>query len=374
MRYLGLAAAILWFAGGTASAAPANLAQPTAGTTYFNRPGATLAEHDRVLKGCLLTAQESVHGPPIVIGGLVGAIMLGGQAAFLQRTRIEHCMVVRGWRVVRLASGDPVLEAFKADPRATLSGLVGATPPPGVVARVWNNEAVFTDTIRDQMPGYTVGRSLSLEALKLDTTFTAEMAKVRHPENGPFTKEILRKPAPLSALQAAGADSAIILVASKGRSPVKWTGLSLRREGPDPYIKAATLDGRPEMFGVWPARARKDETEEQVVAYVVPPGRWHIFTYGGLHTFCLGSPFFDVAAGDVIYAGLFDFSSDKLIPKMSLEPASAYLAPAPQVLAKLQPANWTNGLTRGCGEGGFAGYALEFPDAPYREGYRPAGS
>jgi hypothetical protein len=282
-------------------------------------------------------------------------------------------MVVRGWRVVRVGKEQEDITRLKGQAlRDRMTSMVGATEPPGEVVRQWNNEAAQTSVPRDKMPGYFTGRSLSLEALTLRDTFEEELKAVENPDIGPLNKEIVRKSTPVDQLDSAPADSAIVILKTLGPAPFRYMGVSIRREGPAPYRKAS-IDGRPELFYAGPqVRGRKGN--EQTLAFVVPPGRWHIFSHGGLIIYCLGAPFFDLKAGDVIYAGFFDLTSASLIPNISLEPAREFLAPAPGALSHLQSANWTNGPTRACGEGGLTGYALEYPDMPYAAGYRKAGS
>lgn len=102
------------------------------------------------------------------------------------------------------------------------------------------------------------------------------------------------------------------------------------------------------------------------LAYSVPPGRWRLSQMGisrALLNFCLGSPSFEVAAGEVVYAGSFNLSSEDMSPDLSLDDARSWLADATHIRA----AEYSNGWTGACT--GSVLYAVEFDHAPFRQGY-----
>jgi hypothetical protein len=106
--------------------------------------------------------------------------------------------------------------------------------------------------------------------------------------------------------------------------------------------------------------------------FAVPPGRWKIaHLSAGLFTvsLCLGAPSFEVAAGDVVYAGAFDPASatNKIGPEMTLEPYRAVFPALSGLGEKMRPASYVNGSTGQC-YGAYM-YALETNGSAFAEGY-----
>jgi hypothetical protein len=81
---------------------------------------------------------------------------------------------------------------------------------------------------------------------------------------------------------------------------------------------------------------------------------------------CLGGPAFDIAAGDVVYAG--SFAPNRLAPDMAMEPAKAAFPGLSTAVAKLKPAEWINGAQGQC-EGTYL-YAMELPNRPFMDSYQ----
>jgi hypothetical protein len=105
---------------------------------------------------------------------------------------------------------------------------------------------------------------------------------------------------------------------------------------------------------------------QKMTAIVVPPGRWRIYGLGlsPILNLCLGSPSFEIKAGEIVYAGEFDLSRDDVSPNLDLAPAQAWLAGQNR---KITPAAYANGSLGPCGDNSI--YALEFKDAPFEPGY-----
>jgi hypothetical protein len=82
--------------------------------------------------------------------------------------------------------------------------------------------------------------------------------------------------------------------------------------------------------------------------------------------YCLGSPSFEVKAGEVVYAGTFHLEGDDLGPDLALDPAKVYLGAA--AADRVRPAVYRNG-SRGSCHGFSAVYALEVPGAPFAPDY-----
>jgi hypothetical protein len=84
---------------------------------------------------------------------------------------------------------------------------------------------------------------------------------------------------------------------------------------------------------------------------------------------CLGAPSFEVAAGEVVYAGSFDPASatNNIGPEMTLEPYRAVFPALSGLGEKMRPASYVNGSTGQC-HGAYM-YALETVGRPFAEGY-----
>jgi hypothetical protein len=104
--------------------------------------------------------------------------------------------------------------------------------------------------------------------------------------------------------------------------------------------------------------------------YAVPPGRWRI-GWSNFLSYCLGSPSFEIKAGEAVYAGTFHIEGPTLAPDLDLAPAKAYLGgPSAETL---RAAVYRNG-ERGSCMGLSHDYALEFPGAPFAPGYSWGGA
>lgn len=362
-----------------AAAEPVSLTSPSRGTTYFNQPGADLAAHTRDLKACMLKAEEGIFGAPTLPGltGIVPDLMAGGQQNVLRRTNIENCMVVRGWRVVRV-SGAAEAALSKLNPSALaerLAPLVGSESPEGEIVRQWRNDAASPDSKKGGMPGFSAGLSLSLKATPIDAGFRELLYAPKSPPEGvPFRGSFITASTPLGQLAARSPNSAVVVITLRGRKSSNDTRMGLRREELDRGVAASVRDGPIAILlglGRGTARPSADIREETYVM-IAPPGRWVFGGVGELVLFCMGAPAFEAKPGEVIFAGAFDFDKPGLGPDLNLDSAKAYLSTgAPDVAAALQPAAWVNGETSRCLGAGM--YALEFPDFPYRDGYTKAG-
>jgi hypothetical protein len=182
-----------------------------------------------------------------------------------------------------------------------------------------------------------------------------------------------RPPAPLKAEQLGEipADSALIVVNVQGTGAFSVT---FERQGPDAKTPARA-DGRPGSFlAAQPVKATATAGGAQgtTLVFAVPPGRWKIaHMSAGLFTvsLCLGAPSFEVAAGDVVYAGSFDPASatNNIGPEMTLEPYRAVFPALSGLGEKMRPASYVNGATGQC-YGAYM-YALEANGRPFAEGY-----
>ena len=129
-------------------------------------------------------------------------------------------------------------------------------------------------------------------------------------------------------------------------------------------VRPARLDHAPDVVVVAGKR------EGNWFALVVPPGHWRIAGTGSVG-FCLGSPAFAVAAGEVVYAGTFSLTGADLAPDLAIEPAAAWLGG--DFGTRVRPAAYRNGSRDSCIGSGVS-YALEFPGAPFEPGYAWGGA
>jgi hypothetical protein len=144
--------------------------------------------------------------------------------------------------------------------------------------------------------------------------------------------------------------------------------ISFNREGTAKDNYPSRTDHRPDSFAAGQIPSIWHHGGSYMFAFAVPAGRWRVNYIASwiVLNFCLGSPSFDVAAGDVVYAGAFDFSGQYLGPDLDLAPAKAWLAGLPQALT-VRPAVYLNGSLGVCGNNEI--YALEVKGAPFEPGY-----
>jgi hypothetical protein len=378
----GLAALALTV-GGQALADPVNLGRASAPNSFFNRPGADMATHDAELRECMVlaarTSQPAAYAySPSLLGALITAAVEAGIQAVetnhAMRANAENCMVVRGWRVVEIPKdqADELAKLPQPAQAAKLQDWVGAASPPGEVVRQWNNDAADGATTKFEQ-GKLVGGGANLSFTARDHSQDAKLPSAE-------SSSIWTRYAGMATALKAGAldkaphEDAIVVIFVKGSGIHAGDTLMFRRMGPDPDTSPRGDDKLPDQFmaydnWVW-------HKSGQWYAYAVPPGRWRIaaLTEVGNNyelNFCLGSPAFDVKAGDVVYAGAFDLSQGYVGPDLSLEPAKAWLG-AGAFAEALKPASYVNGARARCG--GTYIYDLEAKGAPYIDGYAWGGA
>jgi hypothetical protein len=388
MKRVLLAAAII--AAAATSVRAADIDRTADGYTYFNRPGSDVAAHAVAVLDCRRKAGR-MHQPDtmgdVMATSLAGAIAIAivkgvAQAAADHTGRmvnVENCMVVKGWRVVALdpAEGASLAALDNKVKEDRLKDWVGAAEPHGAVVRTFANDAI--DDLATGMfdkAKHSANTALSTDAV-LNEPKDQKKAEAPDPKPEdvplPSMKKSARPPKPLKPDQLGGipADSALIVVNIEGAGAM---ALTFERVGPDEHTPA-WVDGRPASFTVaQPAKAfaKAGQSPGTAVAFAVPPGRWRLATWtGGLFTvsLCMGAPAFDVAAGEVVYAGSFNPNGkgEPFGPMMGLEPAKALFPSLSGLSDKVRDANYVNGVTGACG--GAYLYALEIPGQPFVDGY-----
>ena len=382
MRKLYLAVAM------AAAATPVcatDLAKSSDGYTYFNKPGAQVAVHDADVRDCKVRAGR-LHQPdtsaPVYAPGLAGAIGVAIAKAIAQAVadakarpvNVENCMVVKGWRVVALdpVAGEAADKLETAAKVARMTPLIGAAEPEGTIVRVFANDAASNQTAGMFSPARnTIKSALSVDAMG-DPPESDKPTKEKAAP-APKLAKSARPPAPLKAEQLGEipANSALIVVNVQGTGAFSVT---FEREGPDAKTPA-WADGRPGSFLAGQpvkATATAGGAQGTTLVFAVPPGRWKVaHLSAGLFTvsLCLGAPSFEVAAGDVVYAGSFDPASatNNIGPEMTLEPYRAVFPALSGLGEKMRPASYVNGSTGQC-QGAYM-YALETTGGAFADGY-----
>lgn len=365
----------LMLAASAAAADPVNIAEMTTGYTYFNRPGATLEAHNKAVAACVIEASKtrSFDEQVTAVYGILGAILENALDTASHRASVaaslEDCMVIQGWRVVKVSDAEgQALAALSPEALAErLTPWIGADAPQGQIVRVWGNDAANAVNKRFEVrPSKTVDGQLSLKAV---TAASLKQFNPLYPKPVPGAKldpKWPKKPLKPADLGKAPEGSAVIMVQVKGLSMRNGIGMIFNRMGPDIYTFPSAEDHAPDLlFAVVGLIGAKKEGN--MIAVVVPPGRWRVYGMGisPVMNFCLGSPSFEVKAGEIVYAGSYDLGSSDLTPSMDLAPATAWLAGAGG--DRLKAASYTNGSRGMCGDNVI--YALEFKDAPFEPDY-----
>lgn len=364
--------------------AQTRLTGSSSGHTYFNRAGATLDEHDGAVRDCqrvvadLWYNRRTVPRTNASEGERLAAIIAETSDNVRSRRRtfaagIENCMVVRGWRVVRVARdrGAALDQLTAPELYAQLAPSVGAETPEGEIIRTFNNDLQFENTTWTGPPRDHDALSLSLQALNVSPRLDAR-SDATPPREPPSTaaEPTPRRPGDVRIFPP-GETTLVLQV--QGAASVIINTLRFERIGADPATPAWMEDGLPSAFDV------RMDGRRQTFAVRVPPGRWRLSSItqangfdGGVYrtSFCLGAPSFEIAPGEAVYAGFFS-EFEALLPNLDMAHAQTALARAPDVAGRLRPATYINGATFPC-DGSYI-YALEIPGAPFEEGYA-AGS
>jgi hypothetical protein len=371
-----LAAAAMGLVASSALADPVNLTRPSGPDTYFNRPGADMAAHDRALSECIALAHRTSQPQLYVGASFLSAMMAAAIETWSDYkaygANAENCMVARGWRVVQIPAEEAEAIAKLPQPQqaAKLSDWVGLATPHGEVVRQWGNDAAVGSTRKfDRTALLAGGPGLSFSARdrSIDPKPVTDPDFGWRPFQG-FAREI--KPAAIAGVPSK--DAVIVMwVKSNG---LAGDTMMLSREGSDPDVSPRLADKAPDRIvaydnPVWQGGGRW-------MAFDVPAGRWRVTALASANgtlelNFCLGAPSFEVKAGEVVLAGAFNLSAPDIGPDLALAPAKAWLGQSPAA-ARLAPAVYTNGARGLCG--GEYIYALEFKGAPYEPGYSWGGA
>jgi hypothetical protein len=407
------------------------LTTPTSGYHYFNRPGATIEEHLADLTTCRDAldgvppgAQGLMANAGAAVGNYAGYVYtpsteaLSGAAAGvvgvgylaagvdamidarrMRHANFENCMVVRGWRVARLddATGRELDSLPQAELATRLASLVGVDIPGDQIIRRFGNEAprervtlfaapeafdevsLSVQSLADR-PEPTEEERAALRAAQREARNTAReeaRARRRDPALRAQHEALMAAVTPVQiqprAIASLPQDATVIVVHFGGpMGGALMPSITFVRV-PDPNAQTAEDSAASAFAASPPARLIAPAGQrlmERTFVFTVPPGRWRL--QGMMEgqysaSFCLGSPSFEVARGDVVYAGAFYTSEHDRGPDLSMERAQAALANAPALAQRLRPAEYRNGEVFQCMGSYF--YAYEVPGAPFRESY-----
>lgn len=368
MRALGAVfAAIVWTAlcSSESVAEPLKLSTTSDGYTYFNRAGADVEQHNAELLWCLGQAARVVSVDEMLNGsnvGIVGGLVVYAMSRGVRPAAIENCMVVRGWRVVRVSDdeGRALKTRDLPEIKAQIAEWIGAETPHGQIVRAWSNAAADAATDRFELRPASTGHT-SLSVASLGSDLGARPSNVTPPvyRDARRVKQNRIVPPPPG--------KSLIVAMVRGLSFRNGIGVTLLRFNPDDESLAPSAS-RDDANAIPVGQSLiANNPEGNWMAFTVPAGHWRISAMGGLPalSLCMGAPAFEAREGEVIFAGIFDMGG-VLGPDLNLEPARQWLAATP-VASSIQPAQYSNGWTFDCGFNAI--YALEIEGAPFKEGY-----
>jgi hypothetical protein len=361
----------------------AELSKTSDGYTYFNLVGATQDQHDSDLRDCRIKAgqmhQPARQAPVVVGGGLAGvlgaaigeAIVMQMQESGSRPVNIENCMVAKGWRVVSLdaKTGEEIAGLNSSAKTARMTPMIGEAVPAGTVVRTFDNDATRAKSSAMFLPGRkTVKAMLSMDAMR-----DAPPPPKRQAPELPEMAKTARPPSPLKPedLGEIPKDSGLVVVNLQNSESLS---LVFERVGKD-IDSPAWLDGHPGQFTVsWPRKliTTAGAAPGSTQVFALPAGRWRLQSIvgGGYQvSFCLGAPAFDLAVGDVVFAGAFDpkAAGDRLGPDLQVDAYRSVFPALSGLGDRMKPAIYTNGSIGTC-QGAYL-YAFEVAGRPFETGY-----
>ncbi|WP_395647800.1 hypothetical protein [Terricaulis sp.] len=381
-------------------------AQPAEPLTYYNRPGASLADQRADIEACMPSVialtQPFPGGNTQMAGAMYGAagLLIGGamdaqaqRVATLRamQTNYDSCMNVRGWRVMRLEG--PLAQELDAlapaELELRLAVLAGAPAPEGQVFSAFSN--TYADGASRGVGGQAPD-SLSLRLMP-ESFMELPSRRARAPMGGMTSEQARAQGAERRALQERQRAQSAALVGRSRRPAEAVAQAELANLAADASAVIVRVTGGPTGSAVVFVRAdaapddaaqdvviaeiqqsRRNRPIQETLVFAVPPGRWRLTAMvagGRLSSFCLGAPEFDVGPGEAVFAGSFAFSlAGERRPDMMIERTHADLASAPVLVERMRRAAYRNGATFECGGGASYVHAFEAPDAPFAEGYR----
>jgi hypothetical protein len=345
MRILIVGAGLALLAGPAMAVVP-DLGHPIDGYTYFHKAGETMESHDAAVDACAEEASKAAPSQEAqafgqAVGGAVGGLIAAGQQGQVNdqvfAANLENCMVVKGWEVREFDMKDgAILTAMKPPQRAKLvAQWVGAPTAMGWLDRTYQPIAQMRLHIAE--PGVNVKPSISLLA------GTHKARGIVGPPDRKSFETVAVKPQAAPAAPAEG--KAIIVVRTAGTVP---TPTQLRIAKLEPGADGQQAGGKVTVLDVSTDHIfrRKDDPVGPDYVFEVPPGRWRLIGEGPIN-FCFGGPAFDVAAGEVVFAGAFS-PAQAFNANLDMTATRAALGSS-SLAEKLKPAAWVEGGAFGCG-------------------------
>lgn len=379
MRRLLLLAAGLAVLATPALAAQGDLTRASKGYTYFNRDGADMAAHDAAVKSCVLQAGRAAQTDPhsmgamgnslgeyidkAIIQGLTGAIARGVNSD-ADAANVENCMVVRGWSVIQVDAGEgaDLVKRPRDEQHATLAGWMGGAPH-GALVRRFENDLARLATRIDGRPGG--GGPLSLSITAVGEMPDPGRARVWHPDYFRLVQAgIITETVAQADFGTLGPDETLIVFRVIDGPRSDFTGLHFNLDDPKMSFTGSRIAIHRPSKSMW------NKSDEAIYVFRVPTGRWRMerlrsmLTLQSSVSLCLGAPAFDIAAGEAIWGGTIAMGGEgRFVPAMDMTPIRQSLAAWPDLLARLKPARWMNGVATDCGKDSYI-YGLQIPGAP----------
>lgn len=348
---------------------------------------------------------------------LIDAARVSAATERAENTHYQNCMIAQGWRVIRLENntGRRMARMRPTELAAQLAPMIGAAEPEGELGRQFNNDLAsagsltpvptrdgrFISLSRLSLPSDSEAAERRREARRMPSAYTREEAEAARAERRRQYEEEMAAQAPTIGQDG---NAPVGVAADKGEASEtvqsmettvdeeKQAGggltaeeisalaegttlVAFRQRGVDGGVVFRRIDGAHQdnfVVGAMVAppvvRGRSQEPamlEDAVVVVAVPPGRWRMesLRVGSLSvSLCMGSPAFDIAEGEVVYVGDFNFGADPFAPNLALDPAQASLQATPHFANRLRAASYANGSTGVCGMANHL-YAYEVPVA-----------
>ena len=285
-------------------------------------------------------------------------------------TDVENCMVVGGWRIVRLDDAQGA-ELARLDPQALeqrLEAWIGQDTPPGAVARVFDNDAARPGTVMtgqgDAFGQWTL-RSLSLRAFSTEPLATTPMPPLYYSRN--VMSKWVSKPLKRAAVAPPAGDQALVAISITGPAARCSDCFVFQRMGDSATTPASEADGLPDLFE-WDNPLYLKPTivspGRKTYVFAIPAGRWRLQSRAGVEL-CLGAPWFEAKGGETLYLGAFDLTAPLMRPDLAPDEVRRELADAAPVAAALKPVAWREGATWAC-HAFYPVYALRWSAGPSR--------
>jgi hypothetical protein len=281
---------------------------------------------------------------------------------------IELCMVVKGWRLMRLPEleGQRLALLSQNELSVALASLVGSLSPTGETARIFRNETITPSQTRATDYKNAKRTLLSAQAISPNAQSDQGILSMDPSQrgqrigwSGPTPIGQVVKLEPQSVYDNAP-NSAVIIYGFRQTRKARFQLTAIERES----VSAQQTVDRVFVSANNSPIMLADGSALSIQVFRVPPGKW--FVQGGYFNYdnCMGAPVFEAKAGSVTYMGTFDIRADKYVVDLNPQLVEGRLSPS---LSTFSIAQWQNGYTYTCRQ--MLLYATEFEGFPFVEGY-----